>query len=248
VKPQAKRILAKLGELFRRRKGAVLATAAILMAIVALFDYITSIELSFSIFYLIPISLVAWYVGLRAGPLTSTAGAIIWFYLDSVIGGHLYSNPSAKYWNALVRFGFFIVVTAILSRLRVSIEAIRDQSREMAVAYTELDRVRKEQLVMKDQILSHVSHELRTPLTALHKFVRILLDGLAGDVSAEQKQYLEIALKNANQLNKMIDDLLESTRIGSGRLLFHPEAVSLPAIMDEIHQTLRPWLLKRRYR
>ncbi len=239
MESQTNRTLTKLGELFRRRKGVVLVTAAVLLAIVAYFDYITSIELSFSIFYLIPISLVAWYVGLRAGLLTSTLGAVIWFALDSVVGGHLYSNPSAKYWNALVRFGFFIVVTVILSRLKISMDAIRAQSREMAVAYVELDRIRKEQLVMKDRILSHVSHELRTPLTAVHQFVTILLDGLAGEINAEQKEYLKIALKNANQLNEMIEDLLESTRIDSGKMLFHPEAVSLQAIMDEIHLTLR---------
>jgi signal transduction histidine kinase len=231
--------LTKLGELFRRRKGVVLITAAVLLAIVAYFDYITSIELSFSIFYLIPISLVAWYIGIRAGLLTSTLGAVIWFTLDSVIGGHLYSNPSAKYWNALVRFSFFIVVTVILSRLKISMDAIRAQSKEMAVAYVELDRIRKEQLVRKDRILSHVSHELRTPLTAVHKFVTILLDGLAGEINAEQKEYLKIALKNANLLNEMIEDLLDSTRIDSGKMLFHPEAVSLQAIMDEIHLTLR---------
>ena len=239
MESQVNRTAAKFGGLFQRRKGVVLVTAALFLAIVAYFDYITSIELSFSIFYLIPISLVAWYIGLRAGLLTSVVAAAIWFTLDSIIGRHLYSNPSAKYWNALVRFGFFIIVTVILSRLKISIDAIRAQSREMAVAYAELDRVRKEQLVMKDRILSHVSHELRTPLTALHQFVTILLDGLAGNINAEQKEYLEIALKNANQLNEMIEDLLDSTRIDSGKMLFHPEAVSLQAIMGEIHLTLR---------
>ncbi len=239
MESQINRTAAKFGELFRRHKGVALVTAAVLLAIIAYLDYITSIELSFSIFYLIPISLVAWYVGLRAGLLTSVVGAVIWFTLDTVIGGHLYSNPSAKYWNALVRFGFFIVVTVILSRLKISMGAIQAQSREMAVAYAELDRVRKEQLIMKDRILSHVSHELRTPLTALHQFVTILLDGLAGDINAEQKEYLAIALKNANQLNEMIDDLLDSARIDSGKMLFHPEAVSLQAIMGEIHLTLR---------
>jgi signal transduction histidine kinase len=246
VEPQTNRTLTKLGELFHRQKGVVLVTAAFLLAIVACFDYITSIELSFSIFYLIPISLVAWYVGLRAGLLTSVVGAVIWFTLDSIISRHLYSNPSAKYWNALVRFGFFIIVTVILSRLKISMDAIRAQSREMAVAYAELDRVRKEQLIMKDRILSHVSHELRTPLTALHQFVTILLDGLAGDINPEQKEYLEIALKNANQLNEMIEDLLESTRIDSGKMLFHPVAVSLQSIMDEIRLTLRSMALEKK--
>jgi two-component system phosphate regulon sensor histidine kinase PhoR len=91
---------------------------------------------------------------------------------------------------------------------------------------------------MKDQIISHVSHELRTPLTSVHQFITILLDGVAGEIREEQKDYLEIALKNIKQLNKMIDDLLESTRIDSGKLHFKPEPIHLRVVLDELIQTL----------
>lgn len=237
--------IAEWSDRLQYHKSLGIAAAAILMALVAYIDYATGTEISFSIFYLIPISLVAWYVGLWPGLAASAIGGIIWFALDSIIGGHLYSHPTAKYWNALVRFGFFIIVTVILSRLKKSVDAIQAQSREMAVAYVELDRVRKEQLIMKDQILSHVSHELRTPLTALHQFVTILLDGLAGEINAEQKEYLRIMLRNANQLNQMIDDLLDSTRIDSGKMLFKPVMMSFQRILDEIYLTLRPLAFER---
>ena len=55
-----------------------------------------------------------------------------------------------------------------------------------------LEMSRKQQLEFKNQFLSHVSHELRTPLTCIHQYVTILLDGLAGEISAEQGDHLKI--------------------------------------------------------
>lgn len=227
----------KLGELFGRHKEVTLVATASLLILVAFIDYTTGVDFSFSIFYLVPISVVAWYVGLRAGILASMAGAVLWFIVDSVLGGHLYKNAAVGYWNSLVRFGFFIIVAVTLSRLRSSLEAIRSHTDELTMAYTELDRARKEQLIIKDQILSHVSHELRTPLTSVHQFITILLDGLAGEIGKEQKDYLQIALRNVDQLNKMIDDLLESTRADSGKLHFEPEPMNLQVILEELVQT-----------
>src|SRR5689334_19578320 len=54
-----------------------------------------------------------------------------------------------------------------------------------------LEMSRKQQLEFKNQFLSHVSHELRTPLTCIHQYVTILLDGLAGEISAEQADHLK---------------------------------------------------------
>jgi DNA-binding response OmpR family regulator len=63
-----------------------------------------------------------------------------------------------------------------------------------------------------------VSHELRTPLTAIQHFVTILLDGRGGDITAEQREYLGGALRHANELRTLIDDLLEATRSDTARL------------------------------
>ena len=101
----------------------------------------------------------------------------------------------------------------------------------------ELDRTRREQLEMKDQFISHVSHELRSPLSALHQFTTILLDGLAGEVSSEQREYLDIVLKNSLQLRDMIDDLLEVTRAQAGKLTIEPQPISLCELFQPTIQT-----------
>jgi signal transduction histidine kinase len=83
---------------------------------------------------------------------------------------------------------------------------------------TDTDLVRAHQMQFKDEFLSHVSHELRSPLTAIRQFVTILLDSLAGEMNLEQRQYLEIVLRNVKQLQAMINDLFEVTGIQAGKL------------------------------
>jgi len=90
-----------------------------------------------------------------------------------------------------------------------------------------LDMSRKQQLQFKDEFLSHVSHELRTPLTSIHQFVTILLDGLAGNIPAEQREHLGTVLGSTNQLLAMIDDLLEATRAESGKLRVELRCISI---------------------
>jgi PAS domain S-box-containing protein len=80
------------------------------------------------------------------------------------------------------------------------------------------EQTRKDQLRFKDELLSHVSHELRTPLAAIDWHTTNLVEGLLGDLNAEQRGHLETILRNARQLNTMIDDLLDSTRADTGKL------------------------------
>ena len=102
----------------------------------------------------------------------------------------------------------------------------------------ELEQSRQEQLKLKDQFLSHVSHELRSPLTAIHGFVSILLDGMGGDLTPKQREFLDITLRNANQLTTMIGDLLDATRAQASKLVIEPQCLSLLDLVPEMLQTL----------
>jgi signal transduction histidine kinase len=110
---------------------------------------------------------------------------------------------------------------------------------ERQALLTSLDMSRKQQLQFKDQFLSHVSHELRTPLTSIHQFASILLDGLAGPVSPEQREHLETVLRSANQLRSMIGDLLEATRAETGKLRIEPCCLAIGNVMQQAAAMLR---------
>jgi len=100
---------------------------------------------------------------------------------------------------------------------------------------TETDLIRTNQMQFKDEFLSHVSHELRSPLTAIYQFVTILQDRLAGELNLEQHEYLEIILRNVKQLQSMINDLLEVTRVQAGKLAIELQCT---AVSDAIAYTV----------
>jgi signal transduction histidine kinase len=104
---------------------------------------------------------------------------------------------------------------------------------------TETDLIRTHQMQFKDEFLSHVSHELRSPLTAIYQFVTILLDRLAGDLKLEQSQYLEIILRNVKQLDSMINDLLEVTRVQAGKLNIELQCTSVSDAIVYVVNTLQ---------
>ncbi len=102
-----------------RKTGRIakIAIAFLLVILLGLIDYYTTSEISFSIFYLLPISFVVWYTDKWYGILFSMLCAIIWFIMDS-LSPHIYSNPAIPYWNALVRFGFFVIVVLLIWKVK----------------------------------------------------------------------------------------------------------------------------------
>ena len=101
-----------------------------------------------------------------------------------------------------------------------------------------LEQIRQDQMRFKDEFLSHVSHELRSPLTAIKQFTTILLGGLAGELNKEQREYQQIVLRNIRQLQSMIDDLLEVTRLETGKLTVEPERLSVLMAVTDSFNTL----------
>jgi len=103
-----------------------------------------------------------------------------------------------------------------------------------------LEMSRKQQLEFKNQFLSHVSHELRTPLTCIHQFTTILLDGLAGDVSPDQRDHLKTILKSVNQLGAMVRDLLEASRAESGKIHLEPRCLAIGDLIRQAVAMMQP--------
>ena len=96
---------------------ALLVIAAVLISMIAIIDAFTSAELS--IFYLLPIALLAWYDGWKSARVAVFASGLAWLLAD-MMSGSTYSNPAIQYWTAGVRTGFFFIVAFILTKLRHS--------------------------------------------------------------------------------------------------------------------------------
>src|SRR5258706_7308539 len=85
----------------------------ILLGLVALLDYLTGYELSFSLFYLIPIALFSWFVNRRLGVVISFISAVLWLLVDILARGR-YSHPSIYLWNTLIRLSFFNLTVLLI--------------------------------------------------------------------------------------------------------------------------------------
>jgi PAS domain S-box-containing protein len=97
----------------------------------------------------------------------------------------------------------------------------------------ELDR-------LKDEFVALVSHELRTPLTSIRGYLELVLDGEAGPVTDDQRQFLGVVERNANRLLDLVGDLLFLAQIEAGKLALEVGAVDLAAVAAESVETARP--------
>src|SRR4029077_2938748 len=93
-----------------------------------------------------------------------------------------------------------------------------------------------------------LSHELKTPLTAAREFVSIVIDGLAGELNATQLNYLGIAKKSCSELAVYINDLLDATRLDTGKLHVELKAVSLAAIIQRAIVVMEPVAARKNIR
>ncbi|MCE9646192.1 MAG: GGDEF domain-containing protein [Chloroflexi bacterium] len=91
-------------------------------------DYLTGNELSFSLFYLLPVSLAVWYVNPVLGLLISVLSAVTWLAADLSVGEN-FTHPIIYFWNSLIRLAFFLIVTYLLSELRKSQTTIQALAR-----------------------------------------------------------------------------------------------------------------------
>lgn len=96
-----------------------LLAGTISIGLLGVVDYLTGYEISFSLFYLAPIAAASWYSKRRLGWTLSILSALSWLIAE-LAAGQNYSQPLIYLWNTMIRFGFFSIVTYLVSELRSS--------------------------------------------------------------------------------------------------------------------------------
>ena len=76
------------------------------------------------------------------------------------------------------------------------------------------------------ELTAYLSHELRNALACIHQFGNILVDGLAGDLTAEQREYIRIMLENATKIRRVLDSALDGNHGTPQELLNDVKPVS----------------------
>lgn len=98
---------------------------------------------------------------------------------------------------------------------------------------------------LKSEFLANVSHELRTPLNSIIGYTQCILDGLDGPVTGEQSQDLKRVVENADHLLRLINDILDLSRIESGKMDLVKEAVEPQALITDVAKSVEPLVSRR---
>jgi signal transduction histidine kinase/CheY-like chemotaxis protein len=113
---------------------------------------------------------------------------------------------------------------------------VRQRTAELQAANQELGRAN----TLKSQFLANISHELRTPLSAIIGFSEILIDGVDGPLTAEQRDDVAQVHKSGQSLLALINQILDLSKIEAGKMDLMLERVQLSVVVNAVVDSLRP--------
>lgn len=98
---------------------------------------------------------------------------------------------------------------------------------------------------LKSEFLSSISHELKTPLTSILAFNELLIDGIAGQLTEQQKEYHYDIQRNGYQLLALINDILDMAKLQAGRMELELSIFSVETLIEEAVAKITPLLIKK---
>ena len=113
---------------------------------------------------------------------------------------------------------------------------IQDRTKQLEIALDKVQTISK----TKSEFISAVSHELRTPLTSVKGYASILLTGKLGEIPQQAKERLEKINLHSDNLVQLINNLLDISRIESGRVEMKMEKCNIKNLIENIHDLLTP--------
>lgn len=119
------------------------------------------------------------------------------------------------------------------ARLYTSVE---ETSKQLKIANTKLKELDK----LKDEFVSIASHELRTPMVSIKNYLWMTIAGKGGKITKKQKFYLDRAYDSANRMTKLVNDMLNISRIESGRILLNPQKVNILELAQQLIGDMEP--------
>jgi signal transduction histidine kinase/CheY-like chemotaxis protein len=186
--------------------------------------------------------------GFWADAVTAAAEAPLLITLPLIAGGALvgvwqllspwHHTPDAADLTALATIGEEIALALRRTNL---IAALKHQH----VPAGSLSREQPPVEHVQTEFITTVSHELRTPLTSIAGYTELLLDGAAGTLNEEQQISLSIVKHNVDRLTGIIEDLLDISRIESGRIHIKRALVNLNQVIGNAVELLRPQIRRK---
>lgn len=159
-------------------------------------------------------------------------------------------SPSDKFINIVIDKGRTVVNATDLYLLNkkkekfpiaISASPFRNKDRSIVGCIVVFRDVSEERAInkAKSEFVSLASHQLKTPLSAVSWYTEMLMDGDVGPVNDQQKDFLKEIMEGNQRMVKLINSLLNVSRIDMGTLMVVPEPVSLPEMADSLISELQ---------
>ena len=91
---------------------------------------------------------------------------------------------------------------------------------------------------MKDEFISTVSHELRTPLAIMREALSQILEGMHGQVTERQVHFLEVSRLSIDRITRIVENLLDISKIESGRVVLKYEPVNITSLARNVGESM----------
>ena len=185
----------------------VLLFTLVIIIAVAYLDYITGSTLTFSFFYIIPISFLALYKRTTYVEIFACAivSSLLWFWAE--YAGRHSSNISITIFSAFIRFLIFNIIGLLIFYLK-------QKQKQVDILNTHLKHINQE----KNKFLGIVAHDLRNPLGNINAFSDYLINENKGKVNTELIDILSLIKKLSSNTMAVLDNLLDISKIESGKI------------------------------
>jgi len=196
-------------QLENRSRIVLIAIAFLIIAVIGLVDYLTGHEISFSVFYLLGVTLAVWFIGKWFGTLVSVLSVAVWLAGD-IASGARFSSPLIPIWNAVILLTFYLVVVWLLARLRSFHQDLEGQVKQRTAALTdeiaERERLERELLDISEREQRRIGQDLHDSLC----------QHLTGTTLAAQVLEEKLAARNlpeADEANKVVELVVEGINL-----------------------------------
>jgi signal transduction histidine kinase len=194
-----------------RRTLSLTALCLIAVASIGLVDLLSGPDIGFSLFYLIPVVVAAWYVGRGPGVILAVAAGLAWILADTINRGAV--SLAASVWNGFTRLVIFVAIALLLDRQRTS-----------AARLAVVDRQREDFLRVLD-------FELPRPVEAIAALAAKL--GRSTPERSEDRATVQELQRRAQELQFLARDFVSLGRLQSERLLLTRTQSDLNEIVRE---------------
>jgi signal transduction histidine kinase len=223
--------------LWRSRSGAV-TLSLLLTVFIGVFDYLTGTQISLSAFYLLPVSVAAWFVGLEFGLFVAIACVVVWVGGNVINGDDAFETPFLVLWNGSVQLASYLVVVIAVNSIRNLQRSLERRVAERAAALTkeiaERERLQRQLLVISEREQRRIGQDLHDGLCQ-----HLTGSALAGQVLHEKlaKKGLIEAIDARHIVELIEEGVLLSRRSAKGLHPIELDAAGLMLALEEFAAT-----------